>query len=129
MKVLVRTATSPNLDDPTLLDALIRTEGWQTFMTFTRETIRKYWISYTLPVYSRRPPASRPAASAPSGSTHAPMDEDIPPEVFDQIARESGGQGNGFAAGGANERVCPHCTFVNAHGGSDCEICGLPLQG
>ncbi|KAI0734006.1 polyubiquitin-tagged protein recognition complex Npl4 component [Fomitopsis betulina] len=112
MKVLVRTATSPNLDDPTLLDALIRTEGWQTFMTFTRETI-----------------PSRPAASAPSGSTHAPMDEDIPPEVFDQIARESGGQGDGFAAGGANERVCPHCTFVNAHGGSDCEICGLPLQG
>ena len=52
------------------------------------------------------------------------MDEDIPPEVFDQIARESGGQG-----GSANERVCPHCTFVNTHGGSDCEICGLPLQG
>lgn len=41
MKVLARTVTSPKLDDPTVLDALIRTDGWQTLMTFTRETIRK----------------------------------------------------------------------------------------
>ncbi|KAH9919119.1 polyubiquitin-tagged protein recognition complex Npl4 component [Fomitopsis serialis] len=112
MNVLIRTATSPNLDDPTVLDALIRTEGWQTLMTFTRETI-----------------PARPATSAPSGSTHTPMDEDIPPDVFDQIARQSGGQGDGFGSAGGGERVCPHCTFVNTHGGSDCEICSLPLEG
>lgn len=54
------------------------------------------------------------------------MDQDISPEVFDQIARESGGQGG---ASGANERTCPHCTFVNMHSARDCEICGLPLEG
>ncbi|KAH9836514.1 polyubiquitin-tagged protein recognition complex Npl4 component [Rhodofomes roseus] len=112
MKVLIRTATSPNLDDPTVLDALIRTDGWQTLMTFTRETT-----------------PARPAGSGPSGPAHTAMDEDIPPELFDQIARDSAGQGGGFAAAGGSERVCPHCTFVNTHGGSDCEICGLPLQG
>lgn len=51
------------------------------------------------------------------------MDTDIPPEVFDQIARaEAGGSSS---AGGI--RICPHCTFENTHGGSDCEVCGLPL--
>ena len=42
--MLVRTATSPNLDDPTVLDALIRTDGWQTLMTFTRENTRTYLL-------------------------------------------------------------------------------------
>jgi nuclear protein localization family protein 4 len=40
MKVLVKTATSPNLEDPTVLDRLIGTGSWQTLMTFTRETNR-----------------------------------------------------------------------------------------
>ena len=47
--MLVRTATAPNLDDPTVLDALIRTDGWQTLMTFTRETIRKCLLPSELP--------------------------------------------------------------------------------
>ncbi|GBE78439.1 polyubiquitin-tagged protein recognition complex Npl4 component [Sparassis latifolia] len=106
MQVLVHTASAPNVEDPTALDALIRTESWQTLMTFTRETAPQ-----------------RPSTSAPSGSSHTPMDEDIPQEVYDQITRESGGQGGGRGS----IRICPHCTFENAHGGSDCEVCGLPL--
>ncbi len=27
----------------------------------------------------------------------------------------------------AEVRMCPHCTYENFHGGSDCEVCGLPL--
>ena len=50
--------------------------------------------------------------------------DDIPPEVFDQIARESGGGGS---SSGSGIRICPHCTFENTHGGTDCEICSLPL--
>jgi len=63
------------------------------------------------------------------------MNEDIPQEVFDQIAaeeaaaRNGGGAGSGSGSGSGNvsARICPHCTFENDHGGNDCELCGLPL--
>lgn len=58
------------------------------------------------------------------------MDEDIPPELYEQFAREAaaaGGSGAGPAAEGGLIRICPHCTFENTHAGSDCEVCGLPL--
>ncbi|OCH88601.1 polyubiquitin-tagged protein recognition complex Npl4 component [Obba rivulosa] len=105
MKVLLRMATAPNLDDPTVLDELIQTDSWQTLMTFTRETA----------------PPPRPTSTAPSGPSYTAMDEDIPQEVFDQIAREE------RSGASVNVRICPHCTFENTHGGSDCEVCGLPL--
>jgi len=108
MKVLISTATAPDLEDPQVLDPLIRTDGWQTLMTFTRETA----------------PPPRPATSAASGTSQTAMDEDIPQDIFDQIAREEGGHAGGT---GGNIRICPHCTFENTHGGSDCEVCGLPL--
>ncbi|TFY76634.1 hypothetical protein EWM64_g7379 [Hericium alpestre] len=41
MKVLARVASAPSLDDPTVLDPLIATDGWQTLMTFAREHARK----------------------------------------------------------------------------------------
>lgn len=41
MKILVRTSSAPNLEDPTVLDELVRTESWQTLMTFARETAGK----------------------------------------------------------------------------------------
>jgi hypothetical protein len=41
MKILVRTLSSPTLlEDLTQLDAILATEGWQTLMTFTRESAR-----------------------------------------------------------------------------------------
>ena len=42
MKVILRTATAPNLDDDKVLDDLVRTEGWLTLMTFAREAARKF---------------------------------------------------------------------------------------
>ncbi|RPD58377.1 polyubiquitin-tagged protein recognition complex Npl4 component [Lentinus tigrinus ALCF2SS1-6] len=109
MRVLIRAATAPNLEDDTVLDELIRTEGWQTVMTFARESA----------------PQRPSGGQFPGSSGDQPMDtDDIPPEVYDQIARESGGAPSG---GGSNVRICPHCTFENTHSGSDCEICGLPL--
>lgn len=39
-KVLVRVATSPNMDDPAVLDPLLKTESWQTLTTFARESAR-----------------------------------------------------------------------------------------
>ncbi|KAI0318986.1 polyubiquitin-tagged protein recognition complex Npl4 component [Amylostereum chailletii] len=96
MKILVKVVSSPNLDDPTLLDPLLTTESWHTITTFARE--------------SAPPPQT-------ASSSH-PMDEDIPPELYDEL---------GAAGGSGGGRVCPHCTFENSHGGSDCEVCGLPL--
>ncbi|KAJ6604270.1 NPL4 family-domain-containing protein [Mycena vulgaris] len=106
VKLMMRIVTSPTLlQDLSQLDPLLATEGWNTLMTFTRES------SSTRTVSSSR-------------------DEDIPQEVFDQIAAEeaaargTAGDGGGSSAG---IRICPHCTFENVHGGTDCEVCGLPL--
>ncbi|KAI0052906.1 polyubiquitin-tagged protein recognition complex Npl4 component [Auriscalpium vulgare] len=103
MKTLVRVASAPNLDDPAVLDPLLATESWQTVLTFARESA----------------PPARPAQPAPNDFPSHLMDEDIPPELFDHAG--AGGSASG------NIRVCPHCTFENSHGGSDCEVCGLPL--
>ncbi len=51
------------------------------------------------------------------------MDDDIPPELFDEVATPA----HGDSRPSANVRVCPHCTFENTNGGNDCEVCGLPL--
>ena len=128
----MRTASSPNLlVDATQLDALFATEGWQTLMTFARESAREYsriiCKLYILIFFPEL--AVRPSTSAPSSSTR--MEEDIPPEVFDQIAAEeaarSGAPSAPISGGSRGVRVCPHCTYENDHGGSDCEVCGLPL--
>ncbi|KAI0274867.1 polyubiquitin-tagged protein recognition complex Npl4 component [Gloeopeniophorella convolvens] len=108
IQVLVRVASAPDLEDPTVLDALLATESWQTLTTFARESA---------------PAPERPAQPAPDAPPSHMLDDDIPPELFDDFAAAA------TAAGGAlsNVRVCPHCTFENSHGGSDCEVCGLPL--
>jgi nuclear protein localization family protein 4 len=108
MKLLIHSISSPTLlEDLSQLDSVLASEGWQTLMTFTRESA---------PV--------RPSTSAPSGS--GSMDEDIPQSVFDQIAAEEAARtgGSGTPRG---IKICPHCTFENDHGGNDCEVCGLPL--
>ncbi|KAF9481681.1 polyubiquitin-tagged protein recognition complex, Npl4 component [Pholiota conissans] len=108
IEVLMRTLSSPSLlQDPKNIDPVLSTDGWQTLMTFTRES-----------------GPARPSTSAPATSS-GHMDDDIPPEVFDQIAaEEAASRGSGSSSG---IRICPHCTFENAHGGTDCEVCGLPL--
>lgn len=73
------------------------------------------------------PPSTSAPASA-SRPSHLAMDEDIPPEIFDQIAREEEAARSAGPSSARNIRICPHCTFENSHGGSDCEVCGLPLS-
>ncbi|KAG6820750.1 hypothetical protein H0H93_012014 [Arthromyces matolae] len=105
MKVLVATVSRPDLlVEMSALDQLIATDGWQTLMTFTRESA-----------------PARPSSSAPTGGASSHMDEDIPQEVFDQIAAEEA------ARVGSSARICPHCTFENDHSRPDCDVCGLPL--
>ncbi|KAJ7814155.1 NPL4 family-domain-containing protein [Mycena olivaceomarginata] len=98
VKLMMSIVTSPTLlEDLSQLDPLLATEGWNTLMTFTRE-------------------------SGSAGPTSSSRDDDIPQDVFDQIAAQEAAAGSS-----AGIRICPHCTFENAHGGSDCEVCGLPL--
>ena len=54
------------------------------------------------------------------------MDDDIPPELFDEVATPAA-HGNGGPSANVRVRVCPHCTFENTNSGNDCEVCGLPL--
>lgn len=76
---------------------------------------------------SNRPPTSSfnnlgidsPSFTGPSGSGSA-TESSAPPSG-------PGSVGAGVGAS-SRERICPHCTFVNEHGGNDCEICGLPLD-
>ncbi|KAJ8517029.1 hypothetical protein ONZ45_g5716 [Pleurotus djamor] len=95
MKTLIRVASSPTLlEDVSVLDPLLASEGWQTFMTITRESA-----------------PSRP--SQPPSRTISDNDG-IPEELLNEPAP-------------SGIRICPHCTFENDHGGTDCEVCGLPL--
>jgi nuclear protein localization family protein 4 len=134
LKILLQTAVAPNLEDPTVLDRLISTGSWQTLMTFTRETHR---TSFSITLRQVTPTNSDAAARQGGGTSRTlgdvPMDEDIPPELLEEFTREEGGAstgaGTGGGGGGGGIRICPHCTFENTHGGTDCEICGLPLEG
>ncbi|KAI0257339.1 polyubiquitin-tagged protein recognition complex Npl4 component [Lactifluus subvellereus] len=109
-KVLVRVASAPNLDDPAVLDPLLVTESWQTVTTFSRESA----------------PPRRPTQPAPDGPPAHLLDDDIPPELFDEIAAPTR-VGASDSRGSAGVRVCPHCTFENTHSGNDCDVCMLPL--
>lgn len=64
-------------------------------------------------------PASLPFRSG-SG-----IDEEIPPEIFDQIRESEMATGGGDTS--SRIRICQYCTFENTHDGTDCEVCGLPL--
>ncbi|KAF6766078.1 NPL4 family-domain-containing protein [Ephemerocybe angulata] len=105
LNLLLKAVSSPNImEDQSVLDPVLASDSWQTLMTFTREHAPR-----------------RPQTTAPDGSSSA-MDEDIPPELYDQIAAD-----NAAGGGGGGVRICPHCTFENTGGGSDCDVCGLPL--
>ena len=125
MKTLLRVATSPNLkEDGALLDEILLCESWQTLITFAREMARRSSSRHLSPP-SLKPSfasaAQRPSSSAPSASGPTAMDEDIPPELYEQLGHDSG------TGAGGSIKICPHCTFENTHGGHDCEVCGLPL--
>ena len=62
--------------------------------------------------------------SLPSGSGGG-MDEEIPPEIFDQIRESEMATGGGSTS--SRIRICQYCTFENTHDGTDCEVCSLPL--
>jgi len=66
--------------------------------------------------------------------------EEIPPELLDEMAMDVdpeslGGSrprsrlddDDGIVGGSRPKKICPHCTFENQPGATDCDVCGLPL--
>jgi len=113
---LTKIATCPDLEKDDILDLFLGSDGWKTLMTIVKES---------------RP--SRPSNPPPSGSVPNQIDDDdIPEEVLRAIEAEERGSGAGLGAdpelaGGGDVKQCPHCTFMNEAGASDCDVCGLPL--
>ena len=68
-------------------------------------------------------PPQRPTQPAPDRPSTRNLHEDIPPELFDDVASPAHREGGASAS----VRVCPHCTYENTDGGNDCDVCGLPL--
>jgi len=106
MKILMEVATSPTLmSDPSQLDPLLATDGWQTLMTFTRE-------------------------NGPQSASGLGAMDDIPQDILDQIAAEQAAASGSAPASGSGTpgvKICPHCTFENDVRRTDCDVCGLPL--
>jgi len=98
LTVLSEVATASSNDAPASLDKLLARDGWRNLTLIAQES-------------------ADTSHSVPSRSA---MEEEIPPEVLNAIESETGTS--------SNLRICPHCTFENTHSGTDCDVCGLPLN-
>jgi len=98
LTVLSEVATASRNDAPASLDKLLARDGWRNLILIAQES----------------------ADTSHSVPSKAAMEEDIPPEVLNAIESETGTS--------SNIRICPHCTFENTHSGTDCDVCGLPLN-
>jgi nuclear protein localization family protein 4 len=113
-KLLCRAATvHAHPDDPEALEHLFASGGWQTLLQIVESS------------------AAGSGTNAPGGAGN-----ETPSAAFEGMGIDSPhGQTDASAAGGGGggdsggERICPHCTYINEPGSSDCEVCGLPLSG
>ncbi|KAG8807298.1 nuclear protein localization protein 4, partial [Serendipita sp. 399] len=72
IKLIARIATSPNLEEPTILDSFLEREGWQTLMAIVSESA-----------------PSRPSnATGPSRAVDNDGFEEIPPELLEEIGMD-----------------------------------------
>lgn len=90
------------------LEELFRSGGWQTLLTIAESSGS---AMDTNDRFSQMGIAS-PQRSGTGASTPA-----------------TGGAGAAAAAEASGPKACPHCTFINEPGNTDCDVCGLPLNG
>lgn len=67
MKLIARIATAPDLDDPSLLDPLLSSEGWQTLMAIADESgmlIPLNYINHSNEQLYHRSPSSTESTSS-----------------------------------------------------------------
>ncbi|SCV70841.1 BQ2448_3603 [Microbotryum intermedium] len=128
--------------DAATLRRLFATNSWQTFLTIAQEGPRANGNGSS---------SGNTLGGAPQtfdDGFEIPPDVDVPPDAYHHDMQdvsmanagggngggengggggggENGGGGGGGGTGGA--KVCPHCTFENEAGSTDCDMCGLPL--
>jgi nuclear protein localization family protein 4 len=107
------------------LEQLFATPGWQTLLTIAESTGAARQDT-TAAQFNRMgidsPSTGSPGAGASIGSAFntAPGTGVTTPAVPDDSFGAAAG-------GGGGEKACPHCTYINEAGASDCDVCGLPL--
>ena len=135
MKIVAKVATAPDLSDASVLDPILVLDGWQTLVAIVEDHGKSTYSLLTGYLYSRcvsltplpsftetsHPP--RPTTSAPQQPTMTDDGFVIPPDTF-----PSGSSAGPSGATSGGSVTCPHCTFENAAGSRDCEVCGLPLN-
>lgn len=99
-KLLAQAATAHHHpENAGAIEHLFASDGWRTLLSL----------------------AEASAAAAPEPTTT---------ERFDRMGidspAESGTQTPASAEAGP--KACPHCTYINEPGASDCDVCGLPLN-
>lgn len=124
-KLLCRAATQhAHSSDSTALNHLLASGGWDTLSTLADSIA-------TVSSASRSDTRQTKGGRADPGVTHTPtpqfgqMGIASPPRDSDTATAG----GNAAGSSGTSQVECPHCTFVNEPGATDCEICGLPLAG
>jgi len=112
-KTLLNVALAAKAEDDVLARAvkkLTNSSGWQTMVTFAAEA----------------------AASKTTVANRNDGFEEIPPELLNDMSMEqpgAAGSGSATPATAGGMKACPHCTFENDAGATDCDVCGLPLAG
>jgi nuclear protein localization family protein 4 len=110
---------------------LFATSGWQTLLTIAESMAPAPAAQFDRMGIASPSRDSRPTSAFDSGPASGtgtnsgspiviPDDDDFPP------IGGAGGSGSGSGDAGG-PKACPHCTFINDAGATDCDVCGLPL--
>ncbi|EGG11031.1 uncharacterized protein MELLADRAFT_42071 [Melampsora larici-populina 98AG31] len=97
-------------------EKLFHTNSWQTFMAILKETLPG-------PPVPARDYASQ--SQTANNGTAADGFPDIPADSYNDV--QMGGTLPADEQGTAS-LACPHCTFENEPGTTDCMVCGLPVS-
>lgn len=109
------------------LEQLFATNGWQTLLTIAESTGAAR--QDTTAAQFNRMGIDSPSTASPGGGTGSAFNTapgtgaTTPANAEDPFGGAAGGSGGG----GAGPKACPHCTFINEAGATDCDVCGLPL--
>lgn len=124
-KLVAMVATAHHHPEHTAaIEQLFATSGWQTLLTIA-ESQASTRQDTTAAQFDRMGIAS-PATGSPgpagsgSGLNTGPGTGTGTPAIPDDDI-------GGAAGGGGGQKACPHCTFINDAGATDCDVCGLPL--
>lgn len=118
-KLIAQVATAHHHPEHAMaLEGLFATGGWQTLLTIAESSAVVRDNITPADQFDRMGLGSSPPAGSSSAAASGPG--------------SGAGTGTGTPAatdlgGGGGGKACPHCTFINDSGASDCDVCGLPL--